>query len=280
MKPRLIDTHAHLDAEIYTNDLDIVVKHALEEGVWMVTIGDDYASSKRAVQIAERYPEGVYAAIGLHPLKVSGALTADDKLLELERFHELATHPKVVAIGETGLDFHDIPDHDRNDPRLMEARLKKENQMRVFGKFLDLSREMRLPLLLHCREAHEEMLDMLETWNKTTRGFDSHGIIHCFSGDWREARRYYNLDFAISFTGLMTHGAYQTEVLKNSPESRIVVESDCPYLTPVAWSIRRNEPAYCASVAAAVAGTRGVTSDTVERFTTENALRILKRIPR
>ena len=280
MKPRLIDTHAHLDAEIYAKDLDIVVQQAIREGVWIVTIGDDYESSKRAIAIAERYGEGVYAAIGLHPLKVTHAQSADDTLLALEKFHALAAHPKVVAIGETGLDFHTIPEHQRNDPQRAEARLQKENQMRVFGKFLDLSRETRLPLLLHCREAHEEMLAMLETWDKTTRGFNSRGIVHCFSGDVREARRYYDLDFAISFTGLMTHGAYQTEVLKKSPDSRIVVESDCPYLTPVAWSIRRNEPAYCASVAAAVAGVRGVPVETLERITTENTLRILTRIPR
>lgn len=280
MRPRLIDTHCHLDDRIYARDLDIVIKHALQEGIWMVTIGNDYASSRRAIEIAERYPEGVYAAVGLHPMKVGASIAGDNKLPLLDQFHELAAHPKVVAIGETGLDFHDIPEHRRNDPRIRETRLIKENQMKVFGKFLDLSREMRLPLLLHCREAHEEMLDMLETWDKTTRGFDSRGIIHCFSGDWREARRYYDLDFAISFTGILTHGAYQSEVLKRSPDSRLAVESDCPYLTPVPWSIRRNEPAYIASVAAAVAGTRGVRQEQIERVTTENALRILTRIPR
>lgn len=278
--PRFIDTHCHLDSDIYSRDLDIVVKHALEEGVWIVTLGEDYASSKKAIEIAERYPEGVYAAVGFHPKKVGAEVASDDALLDVARFAELARHPKVVALGETGLDFGGLPTDVRVDPKVHIAEQIKANQKKIFGRFLDLSRELRLPLLLHCREAHEEMLSMLETWDKTTRGFDSRGIVHCFSGNWKEARRYFNLDFMISVTGIVTHGAYQSEVIKKAPSSHLVVESDCPYLTPVPWSIRRNEPAYITQVGESVANMRGTLPQVVAKETTQNALRVFAKIPR
>lgn len=276
--PYLIDTHSHLDASVYARDLDIIIRHAMQDNIWTVTVGNDYMSSQRAVAIAERY-DGVYAAIGVHPAKVPEDLHAEEKTLELEKFAELARHPKVVAIGECGLDYHDLPDNRRGADGQRAERIKV-NQKTVFGKFLDLSREMRLPLLLHCRDAHNDMLQMLETWDKTTRGFDSRGILHCFTGSWKEARRYFNLDFMISVTGIITHGSYQTEVIKRSPLSRIVLESDCPHLTPVPWSIRRNEPSYLSTVAAAVAGMRGEPLQEIARQTTANALGILKKIPR
>ncbi len=278
--PRYIDTHCHLDSDIYARDLDIVVKHALDEGVWIVTLGGDYESSKRAVEIAERYPEGVYAAVGLHPSKIGGDIMADDKLLDVGKFAELAAHPKVVALGETGLDYHDLPRDARTDPKMHLAEQIKVNQKQVFGRFLGLSRELRLPILLHCRDAHDDMLGMLETWDKTTRGFDSRGIVHCFTGSWKEARRYFNLDFLVSVTGIITHGSYQTEVIKKSPGSRLVVESDCPFLTSVPWSIRRNEPSYLPAIADAIAAMRGVPPALVAKESTSNAMRVFAKIPR
>lgn len=278
--PRYIDTHCHLDSEIYSRDLDIVVKSALDQGVWIVTLGSDYESSERAIQIAEKYPEGVFAAVGLHPSKVGANLMGDDKLLDVSRYAKLADHPKVVALGETGLDYHDLPEESRTDPKYHVAEQIKANQRQVFGQFLDLSRDLRLPLLLHCRDAHDDMLGMLETWDKTTRGFDSRGILHCFSGSWRDARKYFNLDFLISVTGIVTHGAYQTEVIKKSPASRLVVESDCPYLTPVPWSIRRNEPGYLPSVADSVAAIRGEAPGQFAVETTKNALKVFTKMTR
>ncbi len=276
--PFLIDTHAHLDSEIYRRDLDIVIKHALENDIWVVTVGSDYATSKLAVEIAERYPDGVYAAVGLHPKKVSGAELAEDKLLDLEKFHELASRPKVVALGETGLDYHELPELRRNDPRRQQSERIKVNQKKVLGKFLQLSQELRLPLLLHCRDAHDELLPLLETWDKTSRGFDSRGIIHHFSGTWKDARRYFNVDFMVSVTGLLAHGAYQTEIIKKAPLNRLVLESDCPHLTPTAWSIRRSEPSYLSAVAKAVAGLRGLPLEKIAAATTQNALLVLNKL--
>lgn len=280
MRPRYIDTHAHLDADIYERDLDTIVRHALDEDVWIVTLGKDYESSLRAVEIAERYPRGVFAAIGLHPRNVSEFATADEKLVDLQKYRELAQHPKVVAIGETGLDFHDLPDDSRIAASRDYAARIKGNQKKAFGTFLELSREFRLPLLLHCREAHEEMIDMLTTWNAGTPGFDARGIVHCYSGTWKDARRYYGLDFSVSYTGTMAHGAYQMDILKKSPESRITIESDCPHATAVAWGARRSEPSYIPHAVASIAAMRGVEQEALAATIADNALRILKRIPR
>lgn len=279
-KPRLLDTHAHLDSKVYERDLDIIVRHALEADVWTITVGNDYLSSMRSISIAERYQKGVYAAVGLHPLKIGAVELADDKLIDIGKFQALAANPKVVAIGETGLDFHDLPETRRNTQERQVAERIKLNQMRVFARFLELSRQLRLPIMLHCRDAHDEMLKMLETWDKATSGFDSRGVVHCFSGTWKQARKYFNLDFMISVTGIVAHGGYQSEILKKAPLNRLLAESDCPFLTPQAFSLRRNEPQFVLSVAERIAGIRGMKVDDVREQLSKNALAVFKKIPR
>lgn len=274
---RFIDAHAHLDSDIYARDLDAVVQRARDEEVTVVTVGSDYASSRRATEIAERY-DGVYAAVGLHPKKVPEDLTAEDKLLGIEKFHELASRPKVIAIGECGLDFRDLALDSRGDPNMGRIGRIRDNQVKVFGRFLELSRELRLPLILHCREAHDEMLELLETWDRSTSGFDARGIVHCFSGDWRQAKRYFNLDFMLSLTGMFSHGAYQAEIAKKAPLSRLVVESDCPYISPLAWAARRNEPASVRTVVGSLAALRGEPFEEVARETAANARAVFKKI--
>lgn len=281
MNPRIptyVDTHSHLDSDIYARDLDVVVKKALDEGVWIVTLGSDLESSRKAVAIAERYPEGVFAAVGLHPKKVPVVAAHDATLIDLSPFAELARHPKVVAIGETGLDYSEFPQGTRGGPMRQLAEQAKANQKKVFGRFMDLSRELRLPMLLHCREAHEDMLTMLETWDKTTRGFDSRGIVHCFSGSWKQARRYFNLDFVLSVTGTVTHGGYQEEVIRKAPATHLAIESDCPHMAQVPWGSRRNEPSYLHVVADGVAVTRGEKPAQVAADTTRNAMRVLRKM--
>lgn len=275
---KYVDTHCHLDSEIYDRDIEVVIKHAREEGVAVVTLGADLASSRRAVALAEKYPDNVWAAVGLHPLKVPSDLTSDDKLIDVGGFVELLKHPKVVAIGETGLDFNALSTDVRDAYELRNHERVRANQKKVFGRFLGLAREHRLPLLLHCRDAHSEMLELLETWDRASAGFDARGIIHCFSGDWKEARRYFNLDFLISVTGFMTHGAHQAEIIKKSPASRLVVESDCPHMTPLGWGIRRNEPSYLPGIADALAAMRGVPAKQLAEETTANALRVFKKM--
>lgn len=273
-----VDTHAHLDASIYERDLDTVVKHAQDADVAIITIGNDYESSVRAVELAQRYPN-VYASIGVHPNRIPTAEGSDAvELLQIEKFAELARRPKVVAIGETGLDFHDLDQEYRFSPDRRQAEMIRTAQKKVFGRFLQLAQETRLPLLLHCRNAHKEMLTMLETWDRATPGFDSRGIIHAFSGTWNEARRYFNLEFLVSVTGIASHGAYRTEVIRKAPLSRLVLESDCPHLTSVPWNLRRSEPSYMPIIADAVASMRGITRAEVAAQTTMNCRRMFRKM--
>ncbi|MBN1585693.1 TatD family hydrolase [Candidatus Uhrbacteria bacterium] len=273
--PVLIDTHAHLDEGIYGNDPDAIIGRALADGVWTVTIGSDYDSSRKAIAIAERHPVGVYAAVGVHPCRVSGE--PDDIILGLEKFGELAKHPKVVAIGETGLDYRNSPESADGEGGAVSQRIR-DGQKQVFGRFLQLSSEFRLPLLLHCREAHSDMLDILERWDRTSRVAGIGGIVHHFSGNWKDAKRYFDLDFMISTTGLLAYGAHQAEVFRKAPLDRIVLESDCPHLTAVPWSQRRCEPTYLANVAVALAGLRQEPLGRIVKATTDNALRVLGKL--
>lgn len=279
MQYRLIDTHAHLDDEVLGQDLDLIVKHALEENIGMVTVGSDLESSRRAVAIASRYPEGVYAAVGLHPRKVTLDGAGTDGV-DIARYRELLAHPKVIAIGEVGLDFSDFPVLRRGDARTGLVEGAKARQKVVLSAFLELSRELRLPLLLHCRDAQDDLLTMLENWDRLTPGFDARGIVHGFVGDWKTARRFFNLDFAISVTGIMAHGAYNTEAIRKAPATQLVIESDCPHTTIAPWALRRSEPSYLPACVSAIAALRGEKTEALMAAMTANALRIMKRLPR
>jgi len=235
--PDLFDTHAHLHFPEFAGDLDAVLARARAAGVrGMVTIGTDVATSRAAVALAAREPD-VWAAVGIHPHEASSA--DDTALVEIER---LASDARVVAIGETGLDFF------RNlSPR--------EAQARAFRAQLALARRTGKPVLVHCRDAHEETLSLLAAEGTRERG----GIMHCFSGDLAIARRCLDLGLLISLAGPVTYpkpGALH-EVARMIPSDRLVVETDCPYLPPQPYRGKRNEPAYVAITAARVAELRG-----------------------
>ena len=235
--PDLFDTHAHLHFPEFAADLDAVLERAREAGVRRIlTIGTDVPSSRAAAAMAARMPD-VWAAVGIHPHE---AAEADDAALaEIER---LASEPRVVAIGETGLDFF------RNlSPR--------DAQERAFRSQLALARRASKPVLVHCREAHEETLKHIGEVDIREAG----GIMHCFSGDVGIARRCLDLGLLVSLAGPVTYpkpGALP-EVARFVPGDRLVVETDCPFLPPQPHRGKRNEPAYLAITAARVAELRG-----------------------
>ncbi len=279
MKPYLIDSHSHLDDETFAPDLERVIRHAADENITIVTIGSDLESSRRAVEKAERF-SNVYAAVGIHPSHAPSGRSGEESL-DLGAFRELLAHPKVVAIGEVGLDFSDLPELRKGDPQRFVVEEIKIRQKALLSAFLEMSREARLPLLLQCREAHEDLLEMLENWNKMTPGFDARGILHGFNGGWNEARRYFNLGFLISITGVMSHGAHNVDVFRKAPATRLAVESDCPHMTSrLAWGFRRTEPSYLPTCLSAVAGLRHEKTEDLARQVTENVLDVLKKIPR
>jgi TatD DNase family protein len=278
MKPFLIDTHAHLDDETLEPDLDIVIRHALEDNIWIIAVGSDLKSSRRAVEIASKYEKGVYAAIGMHPHKAPAEKLVSDGT-SLAEFRTLAQHPKVVALGEVGLDFSPYPELHRSDPRCAEIQDKKNRQKALLAAFLEISHQTRLPTLLHCRNAHEEMLELLENWDKITPGFNSRGIVHCFGGSWKQARRYFNLGFLVSVTGVMCHGAYNLEVIKKAPANHLVIESDCPFaIYKGQWAARRNEPSYLPMCLSSLAGLRRESPSELGEKMVENTLKLIRGI--
>lgn len=252
MSPIFFDTHAHLHFPEFVADLSDVLQRARVAGVrFMLTIGTDVAGSRAAVALAEQHPD-VYAAVGIHP---HDAVQADEAALEeLERL--AATSPKVVAIGEIGLDYY------RNlSPR--------EIQVRVFQEQLSLARRLRRPVLVHCREAHADALDILRGGMPVAGG-----IMHCFSGDVAVARQCLDLGLLISLAGPVTYPNARKlpEVVKLVPLERLVVETDCPFLPPQPYRGKRNEPAYLPITAARVAELKGQSLEELGAGMTRNAL--------
>jgi TatD DNase family protein len=235
--PELFDTHAHLHFPEFAGDLDAVLARARAAGVRrMVTIGTDVVTSRAAAALAAREPD-VWAAVGIHPHEAADADEA--ALTEIER---LASAPRVVAIGETGLDF-------------FRDRSPREAQTRAFTAQVALARRLGKPVLVHCRDAHAETLALLAADGPLERG----GIMHCFSGDVALARRCIELGLLVSLAGPVTYpkpGALP-DVARAIPADRLVVETDCPFLPPQPYRGKRNEPAYLAITAARVAELRG-----------------------
>ena len=235
--PDLFDTHAHLHFPDFAGDLDAVLARARQAGVSrFLTIGTDVATSRAAVALAAREPD-VWASVGVHP---HDAASADDATLE--EIERLASAPRVVAIGETGLDF-------------FRDLAPRDAQERAFRAQLALARRVGKPVVVHCRNAHEETLALLASEGVRETG----GIMHCFSGDVGIARRCLDLGLVLSLAGPVTYpkpGALP-EVARMVPADRLVVETDCPFLPPQGFRGKRNEPAHLAITAARVAELRG-----------------------
>ena len=254
-----VDSHAHIDGEEYAEDRDEVVARAREAGVCAILnvgTGDPHAGNlERAVETAERY-EGVYAAVGVHPHDARLFDAAAEELLL-----RLATGSrKVIAWGEIGLDFY----YD-NSPR--------ETQREVFARQLRLARECGLPVVVHSREADEETVGILEDeWAGAGLG----GILHCFGGGWTMAERALALGFMISFAGNVTFKKADAlrEVARQVPPERLLIETDCPFLTPVPYRGKRNEPARVVDTARVLADLRGVSLDELGRVTSANFARL------
>ena len=257
MSAVLFDTHAHLHFQEFAADLAGVLERARDAGVrFMLTIGTDVADSRAALALAESHP-GLYAAAGIHP---HDAADADDAALEeLERL--AAASPKVVAVGEIGLDFYrNLSPH--------------ETQKRVFRRQLAMARRLEKPALIHCREAHAETLEILQEEGIGEIG----GIMHCFSGDAAIARRCLDLGLLISLAGPVTYPNARKlpEVVRLTPADRLVVETDCPFLPPQPYRGKRNEPAYLPITAARVAELKGQPLEELGPLMAENALSLLR----
>ncbi len=265
----LIDTHAHINFNVYKNDGEEVVKRALAENVWLINVGSEKDTSRRAVEYAQQYERGVFAAVGLHPGHLANVEYEEEVKGEKVKFSSaaevfneqyyfyLAQEPKVVAIGEIGLDYY------RNPAR---PELQKETLLEQLG----LAEKLDKSVILHCREAHEDLLKILKIWtlvgNKPLRG-----VVHSFSGRWSQAEQYLKMGFYLGFNGIITFARDYDRVVREMPLDRLLLETDCPYLTPEPFRGKRNEPSYVKYVAAKVAELRGVSTEEVAEITTKNA---------
>lgn len=259
----LIDSHAHLDMSHFDADRDAVVARAQEVGVAAIlTLGVDGASSQRAVALAQQY-EGVFAAVGVHPHEAQHATPEDYKaLMGLAREREAN---RIIAWGEIGLDYH--YDHSPRDV-----------QRREFRRQIRMARELDLPVCIHSREAHDDVLTILDE----EHAIDAGVVMHCFSGDEQVARRCLDLGFYISFAGpvTFTNARKLPAVVPLVPDDRLLIETDAPYLSPHPWRGRehRNEPARVAIIAARLAELRGSTIEAVGQLVTAN-FKTLFRVP-
>jgi TatD DNase family protein len=253
-----VDSHAHIDGEEYDVDRDEVVKRAREAGVCSILnvgTGDPHSGSlERAVEVAERY-EDVYAAVGVHP---HDARLFDDEAAR--RIQALVKgSSRVIALGEIGLDYH----YD-NSPR--------EVQREVFTRQLGLAREMGLPVVIHSREADEDTVSILQKeWGANERG----GVMHCFGGSLGMMEQVVELGFMVSFAGNVTFKKAEDlrKVARHVPLERLLIETDCPFLTPVPFRGRRNEPALVIEVARFLAELHEMTTEEMGRLTTDNFAR-------
>lgn len=253
----LIDTHAHLNDERLYPEIPEIVNNMAKDGLkGIINVGYDLKSSRISVELAEKH-ENIYAAVGVHP---HDAKYYSDKARDY--FIKAAENPKVVAIGEIGLDFH----YDYS-PR--------DVQKRVFAEQLQLAHSLNLPVIIHLREAYEEMYALLnENKELLTSGF----VLHCYSGSAEMAARYDRFDPYYSFGGAITFAKHKDIVIKSIRKDRLLLETDCPYMTPAPFRGKLNRPAYVRYAGERMAEFLGVSSEEIEKITTENARRLFRRL--
>ena len=247
----LIDSHAHLDGEKFADDRAAVVERALAAGVVkIITMGDSLESSARSVALTEEF-DPVYAAVGIHPEEAQPMTTATD-----DRLAAWAAQEKVVAIGEIGLDYYWEKDEE-----------KRALQRAIFVRQLDLARQLRLPVCIHDREAHGDMMKILKAEGRGLRG-----VLHCYSGSWEMAAELLKGDWYFGIDGPLTYknAAKLPEIVQRLPAERILVETDSPYLSPMPFRGKRNEPAHVLYVAKKAAELRGESLEAFARATREN----------
>lgn len=252
----LIDTHAHLNAEQFEEDLEIVIERALQSGVEkMIVVGFDRKTIQRAIELSEKF-SFIFAVVGWHPVDAIDCTEED-----LEWIESLATQPKVVGIGEIGLDYY-------------WDKSPKEIQQKLLRRQIQLAKKVNLPIVIHNRDATQDLIQIL----KEEKASEVGGIMHCFSGSAETAIECVKMNFYISLAGPLTfkNARQPKEVVERIPLENLLIETDCPYLAPHPHRGKRNEPAFVKLVAEEIALIKNQTFDTVAKVTTENAKRVFR----
>lgn len=280
-----IDTHAHVNFAAFRDDAEEVIRRSLDNETWMLLVGAEFKTSNRALHYANKYEKGVYAAVGLHPVHLEEGLVDSQEednaysfvpryeVFDYGSYEKLAKFEKVVAIGEIGLDYYHL------DPTKDVAAVKKK-QHEVFAQQLLLARSLDLPVIIHCRQAHDDLLEILQEFKKEYGHIIPNdrpwGVIHCFSGDEDLAWKYFKLGLLISFTGLITFSKQWDDLIRKIPLDKIMIETDTPYMTPEPYRGQRNEPVLVQYVAKRIADIKSIKIEKVAEITTRTARELFR----
>jgi TatD DNase family protein len=280
---QLVDTHAHAHFKAFKDDSDAVINKSLNEGVVLNLVGTQSDTSKNAVLVAEKY-ENVFASIGLHPEHLFSkhvdeeetSFQSREEEFDYDFYKKLAEHPKTIGVGECGLDLYRIPEG-------MTAEQMLPKQKKVFLDHVRLAKEMNLPMVIHCREAHEHLIEIL----RSQEAVGIRGTIHCYTSNWAHAQQYLEMGFYIGFTGVITFPPLKAnpqaqvdllEVVRKMPLERLLLETDCPYLAPIPYRGKRCEPWMVKATAQKIADLRGISIEDVARVSTQNALTLFTKM--
>lgn len=274
----LFDTHAHVNFNAYKNDGEDVLRECLKSGMSVVNVGSQYSTSKRAVEYAHKFESGIYAAIGIHPVHLKkGSFTHVDpeelteeeiptvgETFEYEKYLELAKNEKVVAIGEVGLDYHHFEEGD-------DIEFLKNLQKETLIEFIKLANDVQKPVMLHCWDGYDDLLEIL-----TIHKVNKVGIVHSFIGSYKTANKFIELGYKIGLNGIITYGESYDRLIREVDLKNIVIETDCPYLTPRPLERgSRNEPLFVKQVAQKIADVKDIAIEEVAKITTQNAKLVL-----
>ena len=250
----LFDTHAHMNDEAFDADREEMILGLPEKGIqYVMNVGCSLHSSGDCIAMAEKYPF-VYASVGTHP-------DAADEVNEavIEQYRQMAKHPRVLAIGEIGLDYY-------------YETVSREVQQKAFRMQMELARELRMPVIIHERDAHDDAMRIVKEFKDVT------GVFHCYSGSAEMARQLVNMGWYIGFTGVLTfkNARKAVETAERIPLDRIVLETDCPFMAPEPFRGKRNDPGYLYRMAQRLAEIRGITAEEAQAATLENAKRLYR----
>jgi len=275
----LIDTHAHVNFSAFKSDADEVIRRSLMADTWMILVGAETKTSKRALEYANKYEKGVYAAVGLHPMHTHEQeargegydFTTREEEFSYDVYEKLAQFKKVVAVGEIGLDYYHIN-------VTADAVAVKQKQKEIFKEQLRLANNLKLPVIIHCRQSHDDMLEILKKFRKEHKDAifkdKAWGVMHCFSGDEELAWQYFSLGLNISFTGLITFSAKWDDLIRRIPNDKFMIETDCPYMTPEPFRGQRNEPILVKKVAERIAEIKNLNFERIAELSTANAKKL------
>ena len=278
----LIDTHCHIQFQGYKDDRDEVIARCVAKNIILNAVGSQKQTSKLAVELSEKY-ENIYATIGLHPVHLfpthideeESSFVSREEDFDEEYYEELAKSKKVIGVGECGLELFHLP-KDKTQVEVLER------QSEIFLKQYNFSVKHDLPLIIHIRDAHTEMIELLKTLPRPIKG-----VVHCYTGDWETAQKYLDMGLYLGFTGIITFPAKKTdpkpqeellEVLEKMPLDRMLVETDAPYLAPQKYRGKRCEPWMVEEVVEKIAEIREKSVEEVGKITTTNAKNLFTKI--